>query len=219
MSLLQKEEDFYDVTLVSEDQTQIKAHKVVLSACSPFFKNILKKNLHQHPLLYLDGISSSHLQLITDYIYHGEVQVCQNEIDGFLEIAQKLKVSGLDQAGKFENKTFTEHHDFNDTNKETFEIDSKFIVTQSKSDSMRQFSNFAISITDMNELDDKIAELTGFQDGLYFCKSCGKTFKGKINITRHVEVHIEGISLPCQDCGKEFRSRYGLQRHKCNAPF
>ena len=46
LSLLQKEEDFFDVTLVSEDHTQIKAHKVVLSACSPFFKNILKKNPH-----------------------------------------------------------------------------------------------------------------------------------------------------------------------------
>ena len=33
LSLLKKEEDFFDVTLVSEDQTQIKAHKVVLSAC------------------------------------------------------------------------------------------------------------------------------------------------------------------------------------------
>ena len=151
----------------------------------------------------------------------------QDEIDGFLEIAEKLKVSGLNQDGKvkkFENKNFTAHDDFNDTYEETFESDSKVLVAKPESDyirqvSQREFTNFTTSITDMNELDDKIAELTGFKDGLYFCTSCGKTFKGKINITRHVEVHIEGISLPCQDCGKEFRSRYGLKRHKCNVTF
>ena len=106
LSLLKKEEDFFDVTLVSEDQTQIKAHKVVLSACSPFFKSILKNNPHQHPLLYLGGISSNDLQLVTDYIYHGEVQVRQNDIDKFLDVAQKLKVSGLNQDGN-DQKFFT----------------------------------------------------------------------------------------------------------------
>ena len=75
LSLLKKEEDFFDVTLVSDDQSQIKAHKVVLSSCSPFFKNILRNNPHQHHLLFLGGISSYHLQLVTDYIYHGEVKV------------------------------------------------------------------------------------------------------------------------------------------------
>ena len=220
LSLLKKEEDFFDVTLVSEDQTQIKAHKVLLSACSPFFKSILKNNPHQHPLLYLGGISSNDLQLVTDYIYHGEVQVRQNDIDRFLEIAQKLKVSGLNQDGndqKFESKNDTAYDDFDATNEETVDIDSKIIVAQPRIDSKRYSQKeITTSISDMNELDVKISELTGFQDGLYLCNSCGKTSKGKINITRHVELHIEGISLPCQDCGKEFRSRNGLRLHKCN---
>ena len=44
--------DFFDVTLVS-DQDQLEAHKVIISACSPFFRNLLRRNPHQHPLLYL----------------------------------------------------------------------------------------------------------------------------------------------------------------------
>ena len=171
LSLLKKEEDFFDVTLVSEDQTQIKAHKVVLSACSPFFKSILKNNPHQHPLLYLGGISSNDLQLVTDYIYHGEVQVRQNDIDRFLEIAQKLKVSGLNQDGndqKFESKNDTAYDDFDATNEETVDIDSKIIVAQPRIDSKRYSQKeITTSISDMNELDVKISELTGFQDGLY----------------------------------------------------
>ena len=48
---LQKENEFADVTLVGDDNIQIKAHKVVISACSPILRNLLIKNPHQHPLI------------------------------------------------------------------------------------------------------------------------------------------------------------------------
>ena len=93
--ILRKEKDFFDVTLVSDDERQIPAHKLVLSACSDFFKSILRNNSHSHPLLYLSGIHSTNLSLILDYIYQGEVQIYQEHLDSFLEVAQKLKIGGL----------------------------------------------------------------------------------------------------------------------------
>ena len=87
---LRKEEDFFDVTLVSDDETQLPAHKLVLSACSSFFKTILKKNTHSHPLIYLSGVNSVNLSFILDYIYQGEVTIYQEELDNFLDVAQKL---------------------------------------------------------------------------------------------------------------------------------
>ena len=95
LGLLRAEEDFFDVTLVSDDQRQISAHKLVLSACSSFFKNIFKKNLHSHPLLYLGGVSFDNLEFILDYIYQGEVLIFQEQLDGFLETAKKLNITGL----------------------------------------------------------------------------------------------------------------------------
>ena len=74
---LRDEKDFFDVTLVAEDQKQIQSHKVVLSACSSFFKPILQNNIHSHPLIYLSGINSTNLQFIIDYVYEGEVQLFQ----------------------------------------------------------------------------------------------------------------------------------------------
>ena len=94
-SVLRQEADFYDVTLVSDDHTQISAHKLVLSASSDFFKSILKKNPHSHPLLYLSGVDSTSLGFVLDYIYRGEVQIYQNQLDNFLDVAQKLKIEGL----------------------------------------------------------------------------------------------------------------------------
>merc|ERR1712055_192750 len=94
-SILRNEDEFLDVSLVSEDQKMMSAHKLVLSACSPYFKHILTMNKHSHPLLCLDGVSSGELQFVLDYIYNGEVQVYQEQLDRFLEVAQRLKLEGL----------------------------------------------------------------------------------------------------------------------------
>merc|ERR1712243_59231 len=74
-SKLRNEDDFFDVTLVSDDKQQVSAHKLVLSSCSDYFKSILRQNKHSHPLLCLEGISSSELNNVLDYIYNGEIQI------------------------------------------------------------------------------------------------------------------------------------------------
>ena len=61
--------DFADVTLATADYQQIRAHKVILSSCSSFFRNILLNNPHQNPLLYLKGIKHKELVLVTQFIY------------------------------------------------------------------------------------------------------------------------------------------------------
>merc|ERR1711962_1556482 len=93
---LREEKDFFDVTLACEDN-QVSAHKVILSACSPFFRNILRRNPHQHPLLYLKGVKYSDLQSVLNFMYHGEVNVAQEELNSFLAVAEELRVKGLTQ--------------------------------------------------------------------------------------------------------------------------
>jgi len=87
---------FFDVTLACEDE-QMQAHKVILSACSPFFRNILHRNSHQHPLLYLKGVKFTDLQSVLNFMYHGEVNVAQEELNSFLAVAEDLRVKGLTQ--------------------------------------------------------------------------------------------------------------------------
>ena len=72
---LRKEEYFFDVTLISDDEQLVSAHKLVLSASSDFFKNILKRCTISNPLIFLPGIHSNELNSIMDYIYNGEVQL------------------------------------------------------------------------------------------------------------------------------------------------
>ena len=92
---LKDDTSYADVTLVSDDQVQIPVHKFALSSSSSFFKTILLNNPHNNPLLFLNGINSTILKSIIDYIYCGEAQLYHGQLDAFLEVAHKLKIEGL----------------------------------------------------------------------------------------------------------------------------
>ena len=170
-SILRQEKDFFDVTLVSDDERQIPAHKLVLSACSDFFKSILRNNSHSHPLLYLSGIHSTNLSLILDYIYQGEVQIYQEHLDTFLEVAQKLKIEGLitdvEENGSRHFKpeeTFDENSISRDEDlyiSDTTELSSSFLkeTVGVKMKKQKLEKTIAVSVEDNSQVEGKIQEI------------------------------------------------------------
>jgi len=98
---LRAESDFFDVTLACSDggARTLQAHKVILSACSTFFKTTFRQqmNAHKHPnpYIYLRGVSYSDLVSILDFIYNGEVNVAQEDLNSFLAVAEELQIKGL----------------------------------------------------------------------------------------------------------------------------
>ena len=100
---LRDDDDFCDVTLAC-DGNQLKAHKLILSACSPFFRSIFKKNKHQHPLIYLKGVKHGELSSVLNFMYHGEVNVPQEDLNSFLAVAEDFQVKGLTQADKSQSE-------------------------------------------------------------------------------------------------------------------
>jgi len=85
-----------DVT-ISCDGEQFKAHKVILSACSNTFRNLLKKNPAPHPVIVLWDVTPRDLECIMSFMYQGEVNVKQDHLNSFLAVAERLKVRGLCQ--------------------------------------------------------------------------------------------------------------------------
>ena len=92
------EQDFADVTLACDGGEQVTAHKVILAACSPFFRKVLLANPHQHPLLYLKGVKFDDLQLIVKFIYKGQIEIGRDGLAEFLATAKELEVKGLMEA-------------------------------------------------------------------------------------------------------------------------
>ena len=92
---LREDREFADVTLACEDGQQIEAHKVILAASSPFLQNLIRRNKHPHPLIYLRGIKSDNLVAMVDFLYCGVANVYQENLDAFLSIAEEFELKGL----------------------------------------------------------------------------------------------------------------------------
>ena len=90
-----EDNDFADMTLACEDGQQVEAHKVILAASSPFFRKLLGRNKHPHPLIYMRGMKSDDLLAIVDFLYRGETNVLQENLDSFLVMAEELQLKGL----------------------------------------------------------------------------------------------------------------------------
>ena len=225
---LRREEDFFDVTLVSSDKNQVQAHKVIISACSDYFKSILKLNKQGNHILCLDNVTSKELTCVVDYIYNGEVNVEEKHLERFLDIAQRFELQGLitndDEEYEKESKqkpnepeVFTLDVNEYDTEKTNGYDDSKSSLP------LKSLLNFSSDqFSNVEDLDKKIREnLTKFPGKGYECILCQKLTKDFRDAREHVETHFEGLSFPCQFCDKTLRSRHALRKHsiKCKISF
>ena len=222
-SKLRNEDEFFDVTLVSDDQQQVSAHKLVLSSCSEYFKNILKfNNKHSHPLLCLEGISSAELNCILDYIYKGEVQIYQEQLDRFLTIAQRLKLEGLlGDASTAEENYDEKKINFEPSGRQSFDQNIK-AVPQSESRDHENYNHvkgesklmMAVNNENETEVEEKInSNIVQNEDGKFVCGLCGKTATTRQNIRNHIQTHMDGLSYPCNSCEKTFRSDVARRMH------
>ncbi|XP_059488678.1 zinc finger and BTB domain-containing protein 17-like isoform X2 [Neocloeon triangulifer] len=91
---LLEDEQLVDVTLACEGRS-LEAHKVVLSACSPFFQQLLVASPDRHPIIILKGVNFAELRILLDFMYKGEVNVEQGQLKDLLQTAEALKVKGL----------------------------------------------------------------------------------------------------------------------------
>lgn len=87
-------QSFVDVTLSCDGQS-LKAHKVVLSACSPYFQSLLMDNPCQHPIIIMRDTKYCDLKAAVDFMYRGEINVSQEQIPALLKVAESLKIRGL----------------------------------------------------------------------------------------------------------------------------
>ena len=96
---IQASEEFTDVTLSAGDRI-FRAHKLVLSICSPYFKALFRKLGPEKPVIFLKDINPKHLELLLQYMYRGEIKVQETELVTVLNVAQSLEVRGLTESSE-----------------------------------------------------------------------------------------------------------------------
>ena len=226
---LKSDTDFTDVTLACEDQTSIKAHKIILSACSPFFKKLLKTQAHPHPLIYMRGMKSNELAAMVDFIYLGEASVFQEQLETFLALAEELELRGLN--GSSEEKAAEYPKEYFTQNERGVDLDQKQNKTEGLISNVKYktkiFEGEIVPIQQTKAKQNSIVEpdtMAQIQsmikkriDG-YFCTNCDHKSNKISHMREHVESHIEGLEYPCNLCNKVYRSSVSLRMHLGRCP-
>ena len=209
--LVRNEDYLQDVTLITDDNTHIAAHRLVLSTCSEFFRNVFMKNKLGHLYICLDGVSANELGTILDYMYNGEVQIFQDDMDRFLEVAQRFKLEGLLNEKK---------NEMNDEAKKKTKskVRPKKVKEETSIDTIVPINQENTALSDLESLnvfDQSLFEnMEQNSEGLYVCKLCDKTIKMKTHMKYHIETHIVGLTFQCHICEKNFKSRNSLNVHR-----
>ena len=225
---LRGDKDFTDVTLVCEDGQQVEAHKVVLASSSPLFKDLLRKNSHPHPLVYMRALKSEDFIAMIDFLYYGEGNVFQENLDSFLALAEELKLKGLNSTDNNVNdaevkipsvykEVATKKEKPQQPRGRVFDTDNQTCVT---SDTRVGTTSKDVTVNaDLEDLDKQIrsmitkSDVSNGKGKVATCNMCGK--EGPyMSMPRHVEAyHITGVSHACDICGSISRSTHGLRQH------
>ena len=178
--------DFTDVTLACADGEQVKAHKIILSSCSPFFKKILLNNTHKHPLIYMKGVDMKYLKFLVKFIYTGEVEIENEILSNFLEVADELQISGLTKTVDLKQK-----QDYGSLQNET--AASKNVVEK------------------VPPVSEYVADQSVLNPNK--CKTCLKEFTTNANLKAHVLAIHEGVKHVCSYCPFKTGFTQNLRKH------
>ena len=230
-SLLQSRE-FSDVTLVSKDNTRMKAHKVILGSGSAFFNEVLSHMKdHPHPLIYLMGVEMEVLEAIMSFLYLGQVEVKQEMIQDFMKTATELQIDGLHTKDLEANEKEETKRPFIVNESET-QFDVRYTEASKMSDMFNIKKRPAREMPDEEKSNDfnPLETKADLPHSLMFpCSLCDFVSERKRDLRYHmgekhrherVSVKIETFSKKSEDglywctvCPKKFSDASNSRRH------
>ena len=201
LSKLRNDKEFTDVTLISEDKVKFSAHKVLLSSCSSMFKFILEGHNNAIPLLYLGGVSSENLKFILDYMYYGEINLFQEQLDSFLESAKKIEIDGLTE--NIEHKTNNEKYLYQKVliKSEESQIldDDATVIRKRQYMKSNDAAKIDVSSLTSEEIVEKRKEFCISGGGMFSCTECEYVSKARSNMNKHIDTHFVGHYMKACD--------------------
>ena len=212
-----------------------------MAASSPLLRGMLRKKQKSHPLLYTRKIKAKDLLNIVTFIYHGEVNIFQENLDEFLSLAEELELKGLTSSdqhpdeeqqmqgkpGRIKYKVLSsvasqllqdkKQHltdifdEFEEIDSDLYKSKTTAVIPIDQSENNKTFRTGKLN----EKVNEKVYSLIEKRDGIWTCTVCGKTpaRNAPSEIARHAEVHMEGVSHMCNQCGTVARSSHALATH------
>ena len=209
MRELMMNEDFNDVTLVTEDKKHIKANINILSACSPVFKDILKKEKNSNQIMYLRGVQFSEMESIMQFIYLGEATFYKERVDEVLAVAKSLEIKELCNADPEKTDVPKEEPLMSETNDDLNYEPSLDPETYNKN--LEEQTVMSDHIRMQTPKERKKRDVG--DNGRYDCDQCHKTYSEKKGLHRHKQTVHQGVMYPCDQCDYQAKQQSNLTVH------
>ena len=212
-----------DVILVCDDG-KVVAHKVVLSVCSPVFKNILiESSCSEGNTILLPGINQDAVTLLLQFLYAGEVAVSQQEMMNIIElgkifqIEKLLSFDGVEVTDKDDGavEMNIKHEDVKKSNINPLKFCTTVPLTPPKAPK-ENFEGLAEMVKDHSTPPSPRPLLVYNQDELE-CPKCLKKFANPQNKIYHMTHVHDGTKYPCTNCDKKFASKQMMRKHRSKA--
>ena len=222
MKELMMNEDFADVTLVTEDKRHIKANVNILSACSPVFKDTLKKEKNSSQIMYLRGIQSTEMESIMQFIYLGEATLHEERMGEFLAVAKSLEIKELCNT---ETETNDEPEDEPSTGDPSETLDQQTVISdglkmEAPQEGQRKVVKSVHGNYECNQCDyqtiykSHLKEHIQRHDGIkYACYRCDSKLATQRALAKHVQAKHEGGGYACDQCDYVATTKAHLTRH------
>ena len=200
MRELMMNEDFTDVTLVTEDTKHVKANIGILSACSPVFKDILKylkKEKNSSPLMYLRGMQFSEIEAILQFIYLGEATFYKEKMDKFMDVAKSLEIKELCNTDTVPNNEPDVKLSLCDPNSTTKEVEEQIVKSEHLPKQTPE-----VRRREVVSANDK-----------YECEPCQKKFTSSYGLYYHTQSVHQGVKIFCDQCDYHATIQSQLTQH------
>ena len=236
---LWREKDFTDLTLATMDDQHVRVHKSIVSSASNFFKQILRINPHQNILIYLKDIRHKELETVLQFIYLGQCQLDQEDLNLFLATANALGVKGLKYQGVYQNDHDANTDKISLINTETVKnntfkeiSDNEYVKIKSKETTEKQLqSNVvkeyvtqgigpAIEKQEENKITHVKISASEYKSSTFQCKECDAEYSSRMEFINHCKFLHElsskqkGMTYNCDLCDFTSLCKSSLSKHK-----
>ena len=207
--------EFTDVTLVTDDKQLIRAHRNILGACSPVFKNILQLEINSaNPVIYLRGIQHSEMESIMQFIYLGEARFYEERMSEFLQVSKNLEIKELSTGIELNDQTTSDHVESTENNiaDETMDIAGAPLHEDGANVESQQAQSEPITPSNSARRRLRRTEVVS-GDANFQCKDCERTFISPSGLWNHTKSKHEGVKYACNQCDYQAGYQSNLHYH------
>ena len=195
-----------DITLVCDDKKRLRAHKIILSSCSPAFREIILSE-PTNSMIYLRGIQSEEMESVLQFMYLGEATFYQERMNDFLNVAKALEIKELSSINiQNQNKIIPKQQEIDQIQHNDAD---NFIALDDNNDLLNPVTEKSTALVDQS-----IKTEHKYNPQKSACHLCGKEYASPAIVKNHIESAHNGNTFDCEECDKKYSDITNLRRHR-----